>query len=199
MAMDLPAQALVAVGTVVAALIAGVLSFVNLTLTKEQKTSEFRQAWIDALRDDLAKFLSASRACARAIEARAALGERYLTDPFRFGNEKVSELRHEVAVTYYRVKLRLNPDEVEHIELLRLLDQAIDEQNAFFASIAKEGDPFAALDRIADFARPVLKTEWDRVKAGELPFRIVRNWVAPIVVLLCILFVLAVLSGRYVV
>lgn len=197
METELPAQALVAVGTVVAALIAGVLSFVNLTLTKEQKTSEFRQAWIDGLREDLAKFLSASRACGRAIEAKADHGDKYSVDPFQFGSEKVSELRHEASATYYRVKLRLNPEEAEHIELLRLLDRAIDEQNEYFASATEKGEPFAALDRIADFARPVLKTEWNRVKAGELPFRIVRNWVAPIVILLCVLFVVAVLSGKY--
>lgn len=61
---DLPAQALAAVATVVASLIAAAVAFVNLTLTKELTTSEFRQAWIDALREDLAKFLGAARAFA---------------------------------------------------------------------------------------------------------------------------------------
>ena len=43
----------VAVGAVVAALIAGTVSLLGLIISKEQKTSEFRQAWIDALRNDL--------------------------------------------------------------------------------------------------------------------------------------------------
>ena len=37
------------IATVMAALITALISFVNLTLSKEQKTSEFRQAWIDGL------------------------------------------------------------------------------------------------------------------------------------------------------
>jgi len=49
----------VAIATVVAAVIAGLISVVALTLTKEQKTSEFRQAWIDGLRSDLADYLAA--------------------------------------------------------------------------------------------------------------------------------------------
>ncbi|HKE96605.1 MAG TPA: hypothetical protein VKB34_20010, partial [Povalibacter sp.] len=67
MATELPAQSIVAIATVVASLIAGVFSFVNLTLNKEQKTSEFRQAWIDALRADLSAFFAAARAFARAV------------------------------------------------------------------------------------------------------------------------------------
>lgn len=50
MPIELQAQAVVAIGGVVTALVAGAFSFVNLTLNKEQKTSEFRQAWIDGLR-----------------------------------------------------------------------------------------------------------------------------------------------------
>ena len=43
----------VAIGAVVAALIAAIVSLLGLIISKEQKTSEFRQAWIDALRSDL--------------------------------------------------------------------------------------------------------------------------------------------------
>jgi hypothetical protein len=56
------------IATVVAALITAVISFVNLTLSKEQKTSEFRQAWIDGLRGDLAIFFSSARALCRTMQ-----------------------------------------------------------------------------------------------------------------------------------
>ena len=52
-------------------------------------------------------------------------------------------------------------------------------------------------DRAADYAQPVLKKEWERVKRGELPFRLVRNWIAPIIVLLCVVFVAFVLTGNF--
>lgn len=41
------------VGAVGAAMIAAFVSFLGLIIGKEQKTSEFRQAWIDALRSEL--------------------------------------------------------------------------------------------------------------------------------------------------
>jgi hypothetical protein len=44
--------------TISAALIAGYFSFVTLINSKEQKTSEFRQNWIDSLRNDIAEFTS---------------------------------------------------------------------------------------------------------------------------------------------
>lgn len=116
MSAALPAQSIVAIATVIAALIAGVFSFVNLTLSKEQKTSEFRQAWIDRLREDLAAFFAAARAFARASELVHQYGSDYKDKvSLPVGEQKIGELRHEAAETYYRIKLRLNPDEVEHI------------------------------------------------------------------------------------
>ena len=174
--MSLPPQTLAAVATVVAALIAGLIAFVNLTLTKEQKTSEFRQEWIDGLREDLATFLSAARACARAFSAKALLGENYSKVAFPMGDEQIAELRLSAAQTFYRIKLRLNPDEVEHVELLRLLTRAIDEQNKQqLDQSTTDAEILAALERASDYARPLLKTEWKRVKSGELPFRLIRN------------------------
>lgn len=41
----------------IVALIAVFVSFIGLIISKEQKISEFRQAWINTLRDDIAKFL----------------------------------------------------------------------------------------------------------------------------------------------
>jgi hypothetical protein len=51
MTFSLPAVAVGAIGT---SIIAAMVSLVGLTVSKEQKVSELRQAWIDALRDDLA-------------------------------------------------------------------------------------------------------------------------------------------------
>lgn len=193
----MPPQTLAAVATVVAALIVGLIAFVNLTLTKEQKTSEFRQAWIDGLREDLSTFLSAARACARAFTAKSALGEAYLSVSFPLSDQQVAELRLSAAQTYYRIKLRLNPDEAEHVELLRLLTRAIEEQNKQqLEQSTSDSEILLAIERAAEYARPVLKTEWNRVKKGELPFRIVRNWIAPLLVLLCVVFIYLLVNGR---
>lgn len=53
-----------------------------------------------------------------------------------------------------------------------------------------------AVDNAADYAPQILKAEWERVKQGELPFRLARNWVAPSVVVLSLLFIALVLTGK---
>jgi len=194
----LPTQALAAVATVVASLIAAAVAFVNLTLTKELKTSEFRQAWIDALREDLAKFLGAARAFARAVEEVHTYGPNYKEKvPLRIGDDKIGELRYQAAETLSRIRLRLNPDEPEHEELLRLLIKAVRIQNEVLANGCAVQPALDAIEAANEYARPVLKKEWRRVKAGELPFRIVRNWLAPTIVILSITFLIFMWNGAF--
>jgi len=63
MSTELSIYSIIAIATVTASLIAALIAFVNLILTKELKTSEFRQAWIN----DLRKALSTFFACAMSI------------------------------------------------------------------------------------------------------------------------------------
>ena len=114
----------------VAALITAMISFVNLTLNKEQKTSEFRQAWIDGLRSDLAIFFSSARALCRVMqEVRSPHSSDEDVEYFRFTKDQVSKMRFEGADALYRIKLRLNKNEAEHIELDRLLNVTTATQN----------------------------------------------------------------------
>jgi hypothetical protein len=198
MAVDLPAQSIVAIATLVAALITGAISFVNLTLTKEQKTSEFRQAWIDGLREDLAGFFGAARAFARAVESFHILGPDYKEKgALLINDQKISDLRYQAAETFSKIKLRLNPDEAGHQELLRLLRRAIDEQNDMLSQKADIVATMKAIELADEYARPVLKKEWERVKKGELAFRIARNWVTPIIVALSVGFVIFIWNGTF--
>lgn len=195
---DLPAQAIAAVGTLVAALIAGAISFVNLTLTKELKTSEFRQAWIDGLREELAKFFGAARAFARAVEALHKFGPEYKQKAaLLITDEKASELRYQAAEMLSKIKLRLNPEEAEHIELLRLLLKAVSKQNEMLTNGSNVSETLAAIEAANEYARPVLKKEWKRVKEGELPFRVARNWLAPIIFLASVGLLIFIWNGAF--
>ena len=49
---------LVGVGAVVAALIAAAASFVSMISSKEEKVSEFRQVWINNIREEISEFLA---------------------------------------------------------------------------------------------------------------------------------------------
>jgi len=195
---ELPTQSIAAIATLVAALIAGALSFVNLTLTKELKTSEFRQAWIDGLREDLAKFFGAARAFARAVEVLHTFGPEYKERAaLLVSDEKVSELRYQAAETLCKIRLRLNPDEVEHQELLRLIERAVAEQNAMASERKDIASTLKAIEIATEYARPVLKKEWERVKKGELAFRVARNWLAPIIVVASLALVAFIWSGTF--
>lgn len=81
-----------------------------------------------------------------------------------------------------------------HNELLRLMRVAIDEQNSFFKGTGDMARTLKAVDNAAEYAPQILKAEWERVKKGELAFRIARNWVAPAVVVLSLLFVVVVVA-----
>ena len=194
---ELPTGSIVAIATVVASLIAGAISFVNLTLTKEQKTSEFRQAWIDALREDLATFFASSRAFARATqETQGYKGHIEGEAPFPMTEDKISDLRYQVAETRYRIQLRLNPKEAEHAELLRLMQVAITKQQDVLLGEGVTANALLAVETAAAYAPQILKSEWERVKKGELPFRLARNWIAPLIVILSIAFIFLLWTGR---
>jgi hypothetical protein len=194
---ELPTGSIVAIATVVASLIAGAISFVNLTLTKEQKTSEFRQAWIDALREDLATFFASTRAFARATqEAQGSTGHSENEAPFAMTKEKISDLRYQVAETRYRIQLRLNLKEAEHTELLRLMQVAITKQQEVLQGKNSTENVLQAVETAAAYGPQILKSEWDRVKKGELPFRLARNWIAPLIIILSVVFIFLLWTGR---
>lgn len=189
-------DSITAIATIVAALIAAILSIVSLTLSKELKTSEFRQAWIDGLRDDLASFLSAARAFSRFMDAKRRLGDDYKSKVlFPISDEKLGDLRHVAALSMYKIKLRLNSDEGNQKKLLDLLDQAIVSQN----KVLEEGKKISvldAVDRVANQSQVVLKQEWERVKKGEKAFRILRNIVAPGIAVITIMLIIVVLINQ---
>lgn len=179
------------IATVVAALITALISFVNLTLSKEQKTSEFRQAWIDGLREELATFFSSARALCRTMqEARSPNCNDEGVKNFRFSNDQIGKMRLDGADALYRVKLRLNKNETEHQELLRLLVAATNIQNRI--NIEKGYDYTEALDaieRASSYSQDILKNEWERVKKGEESFQIAKNRVMPAIMIISIIFI----------
>lgn len=162
-----------------------------MTLSKEQKTSEFRQAWIDGLRDDLATFLSSARALCRTMqEARSPNSNDEDVKSFRFGNDQVGKMRLDGADALYRVKLRLNKNEAEHQELLRQLVAATTVQNRI--NIEKGYDyteALEAIERASDYSQDILKNEWERVKKGERSFQIAKNRVMPAIMIISVIFI----------
>lgn len=153
------------VGVVSAAVIAGVISLVVAILTKDQKTSEFRLAWIDSLRNDVADLIGRFQAIVDLVDDSNS-SEDVIT-------EKHDEfVKMEILIS--RIKLRLNPS--EHAEILTTLERLHAENDDTKADIEKQ------LPVLVDQVRSVLKSEWDRVKVGEFSFRALK-WVSSCVVI----------------
>jgi septum formation topological specificity factor MinE len=172
---------LVPAGVVIAALVAGAFSFLNLILTKEQQISQLRQNWIDALREDVSKY----------IAALVATEEIYWAISHVQGNDinvlersvETKQEHQDLAIRYSSIMMRLNPtDKSLHQKNLRA---KLKESK----SLASEGEwkkAVALVDGIREEAQGTLKEEWERVKVGEPSF-IKTKRVAIVAVILAVL------------
>jgi len=161
----------ISLGAVGAALIAAIVSLVGLIISKEQKVSDFRQAWIDALRIEIVTYLTSINAIADAIAV-----------PYKDQAEKVASLSPLYArlnQSHFAIMLRLNPSEHKSKVI-------IDCMNSFNALATDEAQMSAVAFKPLEIkflhaSKELLKYEWKRVKRGETTF-VVTKWLAMSVV-----------------
>ena len=166
--MEYNPAVLVPMVTLAAALLAGAIAALTLIVNKENKISEFRQSWIDGLREDLTNFFSASRTCTRAIQE----SRQEFKNPMPIDEATTSRLRHQVAECSYRIKLRLNEIKKPHIKLESLMTESSTLVSEYFSGTTDDVDKvLSGIEIAAKQARAVLKTEWERVKKGEFAYR----------------------------
>ncbi|MFZ6709530.1 hypothetical protein [Undibacterium sp. TC9W] len=164
-----------ALTSLTAALVAGGIARSNLIVSKETKTSEFRQAWIDALREEFSRFLSNTRMMARSMqETRSRPPDATLdaNSKFYINHEQITAIRHAAADSYYKIIFRLNSSQEDHANLLEIIDKVIDEQNKYFSDVTADINEVMNLLKLAsEQAAKVLKSEWETVKGGEVEYR----------------------------
>jgi hypothetical protein len=158
-----------AIGAIVAAIIAGTIALLGLIISKEQKVSEFRQQWIDALREDIAAVIRYGHCmCRHTLAAQTGLP---------LAADSVREDFAGITEAAARIRLRLNPREKESSTLLAALEKHLimvrRESNAEIVS--------SVTDNLITAANLVLKQEWGRVRAGERVYRTAR-WAALLVI-----------------
>lgn len=152
----MPTDIPVAFGVIIAALITASVAFLGLIISKEQKTSEFRQAWIDALRSELTIFLSHINA---VVDGSSAT----------YGSEgdRTKDLLEKYAAlneANFAIQLRLNPDEQKSKEIISLMSRFHQLYTAGHLTPDKVRPIEASL---LHCSRVLLKEEWTRVKRGE--------------------------------
>ena len=153
------------------ALIASAIAFIGLVIAKENKTSEFRQAWIDALRGDISDYIAAARVIAQAH--------------MRFDNQKngdkgelefaqtMQEVYLSSSSSLARIRMRINPND-SNPELRKLNESLLEDAKNIQMNLANENyrESLVISNRLHKEASEILKLEWERVKSGEPIYRI---------------------------
>jgi hypothetical protein len=164
-------------GPVVAAIIAGAVAFLASVFSKEQKISEFRQAWIDSLRNDLSEFVSIVLQIGDELSVRHRRGADIEALQAHLRSREPNFQRLEACKA--RIQLRLNPK--EHMVLLDAIEE-----------MCEPSDHDRKAEILIAESQKILKTEWKRVKRGE-PIFVVSKWLSLILCVTSLLIGIAIL------
>lgn len=178
---SIPPTVYVALGAIIAALLAGFFSYVNLVSAKENKVSEFRLAWVDGLREEVSAFTAAIQVLAKHEETFMDLRQNKWPNVSEYDLEvkwieKSESLFSKCIENMSKIQLRLNPD---HIKYLKGHESKLMDALKLSRDCFNNSDYAGALDgceAIRDTAAPLLKQTWETVKLGELGYRKIRKY-----------------------
>jgi hypothetical protein len=153
-----------AIGAIVAALITGLVSLLGLIISKEQKVSEFRQAWIDSLRSELANLI----AHANAIHGAGTAAFGSASETWKIVRDDFVGINQSAA----NIRLRLNPKEKEAQAVLKKIE-ALEKLLAPGKAMDYSEMNRVEKELVAE-AQVLLKNEWTRVRNGEAAYRFAK-------------------------
>ena len=178
---ELPTGLVVIAGAILASIFSVLLTLISLIVSKEQTTSNFRQKWIDALRDDLAIFLTSANNI--SVQTQLLSGSR---KPDLTPKDAIATISDDISsayASYHRIILRLNPEEHQKLSgLIVNLERSLSKASTM-ANAETVGDMCAEIDAESHI---VLKNEWNQVKHGEFTFRLVK-YIAVVLLLIAVL------------
>lgn len=150
------------------AILAAIIALISLVISKESKLSEFRQIWIDSLRNEVAELLS------NILHIKKLIDNSDGSDESRSATFAALKVADNALML---IKLRLNDKESKAQDLLKTIQEIEDFSNA--EEYHQERVDELEIDLLRT-SKVVLKAEWDRVKAGEPVFRATKYvmWVS---------------------
>tara|TARA_R110000796_G_scaffold12887_20_gene42151 strand:+ start:428 stop:1063 length:636 start_codon:yes stop_codon:yes gene_type:complete len=176
MSADLTPAVVGAIAAITAAFIGLIVAVTSAVIAKEQKVSEFRQAWIDALRNDIAEF-TALILFAISEKYRFKLPNETRMSQIVFPNStkeskqyekfKVQQRRSIDELTKASIIIKMKLNKEEHKKLLESIDNVMKftREDGFF-----DGNEYKLVDTMLDNFHQALKKEWEVVKKGEKHF-----------------------------
>ena len=143
------------------ALLAGVISLLGLIISKENRVSEFRQEWIDALRAEIASLIGRAYDLNRArVSPSKRPGRPHESDRTDF-------LHMELALA--QIDLLLNPDDEYAKSIFRKAKAIVDELSP--GGPVGEEQLTGLVNELRNESKRYLKKEWEVVKKGEPVFQ----------------------------
>lgn len=140
------------------AILGFIAAIVAALITRSVMIANHRQAWINALRDDLAQFFTNIDVIYFRMATLVKAGDED-------GLESQQKARNEVLLVYRRILMRLNMTEPLHQQLERALEALLLVQGK---TVNQED-----LTKAVTLARTVLKREWNVTKYGPFTTPIV--------------------------
>lgn len=178
------------------ALITAAAGFLALVLTKEQKISDFRQAWINAFREDIAALMAKMTAYDLAQQKNAVIRDenqkKVFNNPnsckndFELNIDNIELYKVEIQLITERLKLRLNPSN-DRVFISKLNEVP----NALYnlpADAIKRQNLTKLIDELGEQAHVTLKKEWEVVKKGESWYKSTK-WIVLILLVVCFVFI----------
>lgn len=152
--------------TITAAGVGAAIALIGLVANKENKTSEFRQQWVDALRQDIASLIG-------------------ILFAIKGGVEDSNKAAESLSMLNARIYLRFKYGDKESVALQLAL------QNAMKLELLKADDKTfkMAIDHLIDESQKLLKREWQVVKEGERTYRLLIRSLVFLLPILALIFV----------
>ncbi|MGS0724584.1 hypothetical protein ACVBKF_00230 [Shewanella sp. 0m-11] len=143
--------------TILAAFIGGIVALTSTVIAKEQRISEFRQAWIDAFRNDIVDLI----ACGTKVASLTSLTE---VNPNKHAENSFKARAHYFTLAA-RINLRFNSG--DGLELMRSINRTnkIDTQNINTSLI---NQMTTINGEIMELSQQIISTEWENIKKGGL-------------------------------
>lgn len=180
----IPTTVFVAIGAITAAVLTGIFTFVSLVISKEQKTTEFRQQWINELRSELTEFTSSvGTFLSYIIYLNSAYKNKELSLKYSEFIKDNIELTTSITKHYDSIRLRVNPKKdkvfLQNLHALKSI--------AASKTIPNSVEEVTIInEKLMEESQELLKKEWIRVKRGELSFFITK-WLMAISVILILI------------
>lgn len=196
---------LAVLATLVSVIVTATFNYFNLVNTKEAKISEFRQKWVDSLREEISVYAANMASLLQLLDTAFNRGNgdrnQILSEHFKQNKSEYEALIKAYTSVQLRIHLRKNNaptkedliDQAFHDKIKQTYDlfHALD-MNSFSLANAEVSNLVKEIEDLNDKTNPLLKYHWERVKRGEKGFtrsKSVAFWV--IMVLLATLLIIA--------